>query len=120
MIVVLAAGCGGSATVTAKQLQKQRETIDSVAAEGALLASDIARDRTTGPFARVHSEVLSRQADSAVKALRKPAAPGLERERTQEESRAAAVADAVSRLHADPGDRALAERLRSELERLAG
>jgi hypothetical protein len=108
VLLLVAAGCGGST------VQKEVEAVDSVAAEGALLASDIARDRTTEPFARVHSGVLSEQADAAAKSLASRSAPPGAR------TRADAVAVALRRLHAHPTDRALAARLEQELERLAG
>ena len=87
--------------------------MDSVAAEGALLASDIARDRTTEPFARIHSGVLSEQADAATKALAGESAPLGSRVRAER------VARALRRLHADPTDRVLAARVERELQRLA-
>lgn len=52
--LVLLAGCGQPTDP-----KKQAEDLGSVAAEGALLAHDAADGASTGPFARVHSEVLS-------------------------------------------------------------
>lgn len=108
VLVLVATGCGGSS------VEQQVEAVTSAAAEGALLASDIARDRTTEPFARIHSGVLSDQADAAAKALRSPPAPAADA------ARARRVARALRRLHAHPTDRALAARVERELERLAG
>ena len=114
-----AAGCGGSGTLTASQLEKETEAIDSVAAEGALLAADVERDRTTEPFARIHSGALSEQAESAVEALHKPAAHGLEDERRREAARARRVTTALDQLHSSPTDPDVAARVRRQLERLA-
>src|SRR4029453_1996406 len=77
-------GCGGSAAPPEKAPQKKDEKVHSAAAEGELLASDVARDRTTEPFARVHSGDLADQAKAVAKKVREvEAAPGLERERRQ-------------------------------------
>lgn len=121
VLLVLAAGggCGASGTLTAEQVRTEAEAAHSAAAEGALLASDVARDRTTEPFARVHSGVLADQAERAAEALDKPARPAIEPARRAAERRAAEVAAALGRLHAHPTDRALAARLTVELERLA-
>ena len=94
-------------------MQQDVEAVHSAAAEGALLASDIARDRTTEPFARLHSGVLSEQAAAAAKGLAAESAPAGARVRAER------VARALRRLHADPTDRVLAARVERELERLA-
>jgi hypothetical protein len=121
MALLLAiAGCGGSSTLTEKTLQKQDETVHSAAAEGKLLASDVARDRTTEPFARVHSGDLADQAKAVAKKMREAeAAPGLERERRQVLVRATRVERALEQLHAAPTDQELARRIEAELGRLA-
>jgi hypothetical protein len=51
--LVLLAGCGQPT-----EPKKQAEDLGSVAAEGALLAHDAVDGASTGPFTRVHSEVL--------------------------------------------------------------
>jgi hypothetical protein len=56
-----AAGCG-----VPSEPKKQAEEVESVAAEGALLAHDAAEGRTTGTFARVHAQALRER----LKALR--------------------------------------------------
>jgi hypothetical protein len=50
------AGCGGP--ITPDELSRSIETLESTAAEGALLARDVARDRTKATFARAHSRDL--------------------------------------------------------------
>jgi len=52
-VAMLLAGCGESTDP-----KKQAEDLGSFAAEGALLAHDAADGASTGPFTRVHSEVL--------------------------------------------------------------
>jgi hypothetical protein len=56
--LALLAGCGQSTDP-----RKQAEDLGSVAAEGALLAHDAAGGDSTGPFARVHSEVLRKDVE---------------------------------------------------------
>jgi hypothetical protein len=56
--LVLVAGCGQST-----QPKKQAEDLGSVAAEGALLAHDAADGSSTGPFTRVHSDVLQKDVE---------------------------------------------------------
>ena len=51
------AGCGGP--ITPGELSRSIQTLESSAAEGALLANDVARDRTKATFARVHARDLS-------------------------------------------------------------
>ena len=119
-LLLVIAGCGGSSTLTGDALQKQDEAVHSAAAEGELLASGVARDRTTEPFARVHSGDLADQAKAVAKRVRDAdAAPGLERERRQVLTRATRVAQALEELHAAPDDREVAERVQAELRRLA-
>jgi hypothetical protein len=120
VLLVAVAGCGGSSTVSAEQLEKQRETVHSIAAEGALLAADVERGRSTRPFAKIHSADLSELADGAAKALAKPAGPSLDAERRREEARAVAVSDALAQLHAHPDDTGVASAVRRKLERLSG
>ena len=56
--LVLVAGCGESTEPT-----KQAEDLGSVAAEGALIAHDAADGSSTGPFTRVHSDVLRKDVE---------------------------------------------------------
>ena len=51
------AGCGGP--ITPGELSRSIQTLESSAAEGALLADGVARDRTTATFVRVHARDLS-------------------------------------------------------------
>jgi hypothetical protein len=50
-------GCGGP--ITPGELSRSIETLESTAAEGALLADDVARDRSKATFVRVHARDLS-------------------------------------------------------------
>jgi hypothetical protein len=113
-------GCGGSSTLTEKALRKKDEMVHSAAAEGQLMASDVARDRTTEPFARMHSGELAELAKAVARKVREAeAAPGLERERRQVLTMATRVERALDQLHAAPTDQELARRVEAELGRLA-
>jgi hypothetical protein len=50
------AGCGGP--ITSDELSRSIGTLESTAAEGSLLAKDVARDRTKATFARAHARDL--------------------------------------------------------------
>jgi hypothetical protein len=49
-------GCGGP--MQPEELSRSVQTLESSAAEGALLAHDVARDRTKATFARAHARDL--------------------------------------------------------------
>ena len=49
-------GCGGP--MQPEELARSIQTLESSAAEGALLADDVARDRTKATFARAHAREL--------------------------------------------------------------
>jgi len=61
------AGCGGP--MTADELSRSIGTLESTAAEGALLADEVARDRTKATFARVHARELGETADHEAEKL---------------------------------------------------
>jgi hypothetical protein len=54
--VPVAAGCGGP--MEPQELARSVQTLESSAAEGALLANGVARDRTKATFVRAHSRDL--------------------------------------------------------------
>jgi hypothetical protein len=58
LVSMLAAlgGCGGP--MQPEELARSIQTLESTAAEGSLLAEDVARDRTKATFARVHARDL--------------------------------------------------------------
>ena len=117
--VLAAAGCGGG-TLSKKELQKQAEAVESYAAEGALVAQSVQQGRTTDTFVRVHTEYLVKAAAKAGSKLESAHASGsLDDKRAEALELAEKVETDLDRLHRSPGDRALAARVRSELERLA-
>jgi hypothetical protein len=58
ILVVLCAGCGGGGKLGAKALSKQSKSLQSLAAEGALLAQDAVSGKTTRVYTREHSSDL--------------------------------------------------------------
>jgi hypothetical protein len=73
------AGCNGG-TVDRHALTNDAATLDSIACEGALLAGDVARGRTTTYFAREQAEELRIESSNLADALsRRKALPSIER-----------------------------------------
>jgi hypothetical protein len=120
-VAVLAlAGCGGS-SLSKKDLQKEAEAVQSLAAEGALVAQGVEEGRTTGTFVRVHTEYLGKAAAKVDSELgSKHASGSLDTKRAQTAMLAALVSADLDELHRAPGDRTVAARVRSELEQHAG
>ena len=76
---LLSTACGGgSGSLSAKSLSEHSKAVQSLAAEGALLAADSAAGKSTGTYRREHAADLSAAAAKAEKALEHAtAAPGL-------------------------------------------
>jgi small-conductance mechanosensitive channel len=118
--VSLAAGCGGGGTLSHDSLRKEAESIQSVAAEGALLAHDSADGRTTTPFVSVHSEVLAESAGKVAQKLESAAVePGLEQDRARAERLATRIEEELDQLDEHPDDQAEARRVADELDQAA-
>jgi hypothetical protein len=58
LVLLPVAACGGGGTLSTKAFQKQAESLQSLAAEGALVADGTAEGRTTETFVSVHTEYL--------------------------------------------------------------
>jgi hypothetical protein len=114
-------GCGGPQTLDAEALQKEAEAIESLAAEGALVAGDVSEGDSSSAFVRVHAKALGKNAQAVVAVLALDKAkprPGL----SQEVGRAHALAQSVradlAQLEDSPSPEAAAS-LRDRLERKA-
>ena len=109
-LLVLSA-CGGQGTLGKKALSQEAKGIQSLAAEGGLLAGDAARGRSTTVFTRVHARFLR-------DAARKGAAT-LEHGGTSKARRLGRVADRVAndleRLSRSGSDRDLQRLLQQDL-----
>ena len=96
--------------------------MQSLAAEGALLARDSAAGRTTGIYTRVHSEDLAKVASKSAKTLQSAKAkPGVESELHKVASLASKVSADLKRLgHASKAEqRRLARELQAAAKELA-
>jgi hypothetical protein len=98
-IVLLASGCGSSGTLSAKALSQESKSLQSLAAEGALLARDAQAGRTTRIFRRVHSDDLYKVASKASTSLRTAkTAPGLDTELRKLKFLSGTLSDDLKRL----------------------
>jgi hypothetical protein len=109
--LLLLAACGGQGTLGKKALSQEAKGIQSLAAEGGLLAGDAARGRSTSVFTRVHSRFLRNAARTS--------AGTLERGGTSKARRLAQLADRVGndleRLSRSGSDRDLQRLLQHDL-----
>jgi hypothetical protein len=118
VLLLVAGGCGGGGSVSQKDVQKQFEAIQSLAAEGALVADGAADGRTTDVFVRVHTGYLDKAARKVEGQLSSARASGAaERNRVLAARLASSVAGELARLGDDPGDRAGARRIEQQLQR---
>ena len=118
VVFLAAAGCGGGGSVSQKDVQKQFAAIQSLAAEGALVADGAADGRTTDVFVRVHTGYLDKAARKVETQLSSAQASGAaERDRVRAARLASSVSDQLARLGDDPGDRAGARGIEHQLER---
>jgi len=117
-IGLLVAGCGSGGTLSAKALSQESSTVQSLAAEGALLARNSAAGRTTHVFTRVHSEYLHKAASQSAKSLQSATTTAALRPKLERTARVATrVTSELEQLgHASKGEQ---RRLARELERNA-
>jgi hypothetical protein len=110
------AACGGG-PLDSKSFQKEVEAIQSFAAEGALLAGDVARGRSLSPYVRVHAGELAKDAESVAGKLdRASATPEVRAKLPGAVRLARRVGAALTRLESAPGDREEARRVGSQLD----
>jgi hypothetical protein len=118
LLVVAVTGCNGG-TVDRHALTNDAATLDSIACEGALLARDVARGRTTATFAGEQAEVLRAQSANFADALsRRKTALAIEPRVRQKARHAAVLAAVLQRLHAHASDRATGAALAGRLKKL--
>ena len=70
ILALLGAGCGSGGKLGAKALSQQSKSLQSLAAEGALLAQDAVSGRTTRIYTREHSSDLYKAASQAEASLK--------------------------------------------------
>src|SRR5437773_2093305 len=112
------AGCNGG-TVDRHALTNDASTLDSIACEGALLAHDVARGRTTTYFAREQAEELHIQSSNFADALsHRKTVPGIEQKVREKSNEAAQLAATLQRLHDHPATKAVDAALERALTRM--
>ncbi len=112
------AGCNGG-TVERHALKNDASTLDSIACEGALLAHDVARARTTKYFAREQAEELGIQSSNFADALsRRKTVPHIERAVRAQARRAALLASTFDRLHDHPTNRPVGAEVERRLTKI--
>jgi hypothetical protein len=70
ILALVGAGCGGGGKLGAKALSQHSKSLQSLAAEGALLAQDAVSGKTTRVFTREHSSDLYKAASRAEASLK--------------------------------------------------
>ena len=117
LLLLLVPACGGSGELSAEQFKKQAESIQSFAAEGALLARDVADGKSTANFTRVHAGELAASAAKLEQTLTSAQpAPDVESELARAVELAERVAATLKELERSPGNAAAARRVQGELE----
>jgi hypothetical protein len=121
-VLLAAAGCGGP--MQPQELARSVQTLESAASEGALLAHDVARDRTKATFVRAHSRDLGETVDHEAEKLADADANGeVAVRKAQAVDLADRISQALGKLQVSPGvesEGASAERdLRSSAKRAA-
>jgi hypothetical protein len=116
LLVACCSGCGSSTTLTKHAFTKDAESLQSFAAEAALLAGQVAEGEGTTYFTRVHSDYLAKDAKKVETTLRAAdAVPEVDGKRAAGARLAARIYGDIARLHRSPRDRALASRMRADL-----
>jgi hypothetical protein len=114
------AGCNGG-TVDRHALTNDAATLDSIACEGALLAHNAARGRTTANYTREQAEELAIQSSNLADALAKrPALASIERRVRAKARQAATVSGTLHRLQRHPSEREVAATVEPQLAKLGG
>jgi hypothetical protein len=116
LAVALLAGCNGG-TVDKHALQRDAESVGSLATEGELLANDVSKGASTKFFARVHAKELSETASHLADALsERPTSKGIETDVRKLARLAGKVSVELEQLHLHPTDRRIAESLKQPLK----
>jgi hypothetical protein len=103
-LAMLVGACGAPSSVS-----KQAEALASTAAEGALLAEEVADGRSTGAFAKTHARALLEQAEEVRAASASPEVGSL----------AGEIVSALRQLASLPTDRVVASEAEERLEAAA-
>jgi hypothetical protein len=113
-------GCGGP--MQADELARSIGTLESTAAEGALLANGVARDRSKATFARVHARELGEVAEHEAEKLNDAEAEpqgGVASARVRAIDLADRISVALGRIQIAPADEAEGGAAEKELTTLS-
>jgi hypothetical protein len=114
---VLGAGCGGA--MQPDELARSIGTLESSAAEGALLAHDLARDRTKATFARAHARDLGESVDHEAEKLHDASGHGLVADRKTAAVRLAGrISQALGQIQVAPDSEQVGRSAEDALTRL--
>lgn len=114
-LLFVLAGCGPEPR---HQIRVGIEQLASIAGEGALMADDVARERTKTSFVRVHGEELSAQAQHEAEKLSDETIPSDLKARAQAAIKLASqIGGAIDDLRTSPHDLGQARRERAQLRR---
>jgi hypothetical protein len=114
----VASGCNGG-TVDRHALLRDRERLDSIACEGAVVADGVRRDRMLATFVSVHTGELETQASNLADALAsRDTEPELEGRVRAQSRRAGVLAGLLRQIADNPSDRRAAERIGNRLRRI--
>jgi hypothetical protein len=116
-VVFASGGCGKERP---HQVKLGVEQIASIAAEGSLMADDLARGRTKTTFIRVHGEELSSQAQHEAEKLNDdPVTPNLHKPIHAAIQLASSIGGAIDDLRTSPQDRQQARQSAKKLKQLS-
>ena len=112
------AGCGGA--MRADELGRSVEALGSAAAEGALIARDVAEDRTKTTFVRARTRELGEAVEHEAEKLSDADANGrVAVAKARAVELAGRISEALGELQTSPADAAAAARAEDALTRLA-
>ena len=115
--VLFLAGCE---PLTTNELQHEAQAIHSTAAEGALLADGVARERTLSSFVRAHAAELADAAETSARKLHDATVPdSLHRANARAIDLATRTSSVLGDLELSPSNPEQAARIESKLNRLA-
>ena len=119
-VALCVASCGGP--MQSQELARSIQTLQSSAADGALLANGVARDRTRSTFVRVHSRELGEIVNHEAEKLSDASAHGnVALRKAEAVDLATKISQSLGRLQISPGDesgaRSAEQQLRSQAKR---
>ena len=120
LVAAMAAPLSGCGRETRHDVRISVEQLASIAAEGALMGDDVARDRTKITFVRVHGEELSSQAEHEAEKLNDaPVAPALRGPIQTAIKLSSDIGGAIDDMRVSPQDRGQARSAATNLRKLA-